>query len=145
MYKLDPAHFFSAPNLSWDAMLLSIEAKLGLLDGIDKLLFFERTIRGGINGIGEIWHFTANTLLLTSFSFSETTTFDAFLDVISLYAGTMQQMQQRHYNWNTSITLQELLDTPKESSLGNFVEVTFYIPSIYTMQTMAIHLHLIKR
>ena len=46
MYKLDPAHFFSAPNLSWDAMLFSTETKLGLLDDIDKLLFFERARRG---------------------------------------------------------------------------------------------------
>ena len=129
VYKLDPAHFFSAPNLSWDAMLISTEAKLGLLDDIDKLLFFERGIRGGVNGIGEIRHFTANNPLLPSFASSETTTFGAFFDVTSLYAGTMQQlMPSGDYKWNTSITLQELLDTPTDSPLGYFVEVDFLYP-----------------
>ena len=129
VYKLDPAHFFSAPNLSWDAMLISTEAKLGLLDDIDKLLFFERAIRGGVNGIGEVRHFTANNPLLSSFSSRETTTFGAFFDVTSLYAGTMQQlMPSVDYKWNTSITLQELLDTPTDSPLGYFVEVDFLYP-----------------
>ena len=54
VYKLDPSHFYSAPNLSWGAMLLSTEGKLGLLDDTDKLLFFERSIRGGFNGVGEV-------------------------------------------------------------------------------------------
>ena len=129
VYKLDPAHFFSAPNLSWDAMLISTEAKLGLLDDIDKLLFFERALRGGVNGIGEIRHFTAKNPLLPSFASSETTTFGAFFDVTSLYAGTMQQlMPSGDYKWNTSITLQELLDTPTDSPLGYFVEVDFLYP-----------------
>ena len=129
VYKLDPAHFFSAPNLSWDAMLISTEAKSGLLDDIDKLMFFERAIRGGVNGIGEVRHFTANNPLLSSFSSSETTTFGAFFDETSLYAGTMQKlMPSGDYKWNTSITLQELLDTPTDSPLGYFVEVDFLYP-----------------
>ena len=73
-------------------MLSSTEAKLGLLDDIDKLMFFERAIHGGVNGIGEVRHFTANNPLLTSFFSRETTTFGAFFDVTLLYAGTMQQL-----------------------------------------------------
>ena len=53
VYKLDPTHFYSAPNLSWEAMLISTNVKLGLLEDIDMLLFFERAIRGGINGVGD--------------------------------------------------------------------------------------------
>ena len=30
VYKLDPVHFFSAPNLSWDAMLITTRVDLGL-------------------------------------------------------------------------------------------------------------------
>ena len=36
---LDPAHFFSAPNLSWGAMLITTRATLGLLSDVDILLF----------------------------------------------------------------------------------------------------------
>ena len=90
-YKLDPVDFFSTPNLSWDAMLFITGVDLGLLSDIDMLLFFERRIRGGINGIGELRHFRANNRDLDVFDESKANVFGAFFDVTSLYAGTMQQ------------------------------------------------------
>ena len=87
-YKLDPAHFYSAPNLSWKAMLISTDAKLGLSD---EILFFERGIRGGVNGVGEIRQFYANIDLLPHHNPSKATTFGAFFDGTSLYAGTMHK------------------------------------------------------
>ena len=129
VYKLDPAHFYSAPNLSWDAMLISTDAKLGLLDEIDKLLFFERGIRGGVNGVGEIRHFCANNGLLPHHNPSKATTFGAFFDVTSLYAGTMQKMMPiGNYKWNTALTLQQILDTPADADVGFFVEVDLLYP-----------------
>ena len=96
---------------------------------IVKLSFFERAIRGGVNGFGEVRHFTADNPLLTSFSSKETTTFGAFFDVTSLYAVTMQQLMPRgDYKRNTSITVQGLLATPTDSPLGYFVEVDFLYP-----------------
>ena len=129
VYNLDPAHFYSAPNLSWDAMLISTKVTLGLLDDIDKLLFFERGIRGGVNGIGEIRQFKANNPLLPEHDPNKATTFGAFFDVTSLYARTMQKMMPiGDYEWNTSITLQEVLATPADASVGFFVEVDLLYP-----------------
>ena len=51
VYGLDPCHYYTAPNISWDARLKTIEVKLDLLSDIDMLLFCERAIRGGLNGI----------------------------------------------------------------------------------------------
>ena len=70
VYKLDPIHF-SAPNLSWDAMLITTRVDLGLLSDIDMLLFFERGIRGRINGIGELRYFRANNRDLDVFDESK--------------------------------------------------------------------------
>ena len=129
VYKLDPSNFYSAPNLSWDAMLISTEAKLGLLDDIDKLLFFERSIRGGVNGVGEVRQFRANNSMLGDYDRNEVTTFGGFFDVTSLYAGTMQKLMPRcDYIWNSTITLQEILETPEDSSVGFFVEVDLKYP-----------------
>ena len=50
VYELDPVHFFSAPNLSWEAMLITTKVEIELLPDIDMLLFCENAIRGGING-----------------------------------------------------------------------------------------------
>ena len=124
VYNLDPAHFYSAPNLSCDAMLITTGVKLELLQDIDQLLFFEKGIRGGINGLGALRHFEANNKYLENFNPDEESTFGAFFDVTSLYAGTMQkEMPVGGYKWCTEITLSEILSTPADSAFGYFVEV----------------------
>ena len=47
-YKLDPAHFLSAPGLAWQACLKKKEVKLELLTCNDMLMMIEKGIRGGI-------------------------------------------------------------------------------------------------
>ena len=124
VYTLDPSHFYSAPNLTWESILISTNVKLGLLQDVDMLLFLERGIRGGINGLGELRHFTANNSHLNSFDPNEKTTFGTFFDVTSLYAGTMQKMMPLgNYKWNSVISFDPILGTPEDSNLGYFVEV----------------------
>ena len=101
--QLGPAHFYSAPNLSWESMLISTRVKLGLLEEVDTLLFFERGIRDGINGLGALRHFNADNPHLNTFDPSQKTTFSAFYDVTSLYTGPMKndasgklQVEVRH-------------------------------------------------
>ena len=48
IYKLDPAHFLSAPGLAWPAYLNKTGAKLDLLTDVNMLLMVEKRIRGGI-------------------------------------------------------------------------------------------------
>ena len=47
-YRLDPAWYYSAPGLAWDAALKITKAKLELLSDPDMLLMIESGIRGGI-------------------------------------------------------------------------------------------------
>ena len=129
VYRLDPTHFYSTPNLSWESMLISTRFKLGLLQDIDMLLFFERGIRGGINGVGELRHFTANNAHLDNFDPRQKTTFGAFYAVTSLYAATMQKMMPLdNYRCNTEITIEQILQTSENSSVGYFVEVDLKYP-----------------
>ena len=46
-YGLDPAHYYTTPGLTWDAMLKFTKIELELLTDIDMLLFVERGNRGG--------------------------------------------------------------------------------------------------
>ena len=48
-YGLDPCHYFSSPGLSWDAMLKMTSVKLEKISDIDKYLFIEKGLRGGIS------------------------------------------------------------------------------------------------
>ena len=52
-YELDPCHYFSFPGLSWDAMLKMTDVKLEKISDIDKYLFIEKGLRGGISYIAK--------------------------------------------------------------------------------------------
>ena len=54
-YGLDPAHFYAAPGLAWKACLKKTRIRLELLLDPDKLLMFERGIRGGITQFVNRW------------------------------------------------------------------------------------------
>ena len=47
-YGLDPAHYYTAPGLSWDALLKHSKTELELLTDYDMHLFVEQGLRGGI-------------------------------------------------------------------------------------------------
>lgn len=49
IYKLDPAHYYTAPGLSFDAMLKYTDVKIELLTDVEMLMFVESGIRGGIS------------------------------------------------------------------------------------------------
>lgn len=48
-YKLDPLHYYTAPGLSFDAMLKYTDIDIELLTDVEMLVFIERGIRGGIS------------------------------------------------------------------------------------------------
>ena len=48
-YKLDPAHYYSSPGMSWDALLKITGVELELLTDYDQHMFIEKGIRGGIS------------------------------------------------------------------------------------------------
>ena len=48
-YNLDPAHYYTSLGLSWDALLKHASINLELLTDINKHLFIERAMRGGIS------------------------------------------------------------------------------------------------
>ena len=50
-YNLDPCHYFSAPGLSWDAMLKMTKVELEKISDPDIHLFIEKGMRGGISYI----------------------------------------------------------------------------------------------
>ncbi|XP_023213406.1 uncharacterized protein LOC111616210 [Centruroides sculpturatus] len=48
-YKLDPAWYYTAPGLSWEAMLKMTDVMLDLISDYDMILMIENGIRGGIS------------------------------------------------------------------------------------------------
>ena len=52
-YGLYPCHHFSAPGLSYDAMLNMTKVKLELISDVDMYLFIEKGMRGGISYVSK--------------------------------------------------------------------------------------------
>ena len=52
-YGLDPAHYYSSPGLSWDALLKKTGVELELLTDMDMHLFIERGMGGGISMVSK--------------------------------------------------------------------------------------------
>ncbi|XP_071628361.1 uncharacterized protein [Temnothorax longispinosus] len=48
-YGLDPAHYYTLPGFTWDAMLKHTRINFELLTDIDMVMFIERGIRGGLS------------------------------------------------------------------------------------------------
>ena len=59
-YKLDPANFFSAPGIAWEAPLMVTDVKLDLIADKDMLVMSEQKKRGGLCFVGSSRHTTAN-------------------------------------------------------------------------------------
>ena len=50
-YKLDPAHYYSAPGLSWNACPKMTGIELELISDVDMYFMIEKGLRGGMSMI----------------------------------------------------------------------------------------------
>ena len=89
-YELDPCHYFSAPVLSWDAMLKMTGVKLEKISNIDKYLFIEKVSRGGISYIAKRYA-KANNKCMSDYDENKQSTFITNLDKNNLYGWAMSE------------------------------------------------------
>ena len=82
-YQLDPCWYFTAPGLSWDAMLKITKVELELLSDPDMLLMIEKGIRGGISTIIHRWA-QANNKYMKNYNPKEKSTYIKYLDANNL-------------------------------------------------------------
>ena len=99
-YKLDPAHYFTAPGLSWDAMLKLTGVKLQLVDDPDMYLMVESGIRAGVKITKK--HAVANNPLVEDFDASKPNNYLMYLDANNLYGWAMsQKLPEKEFDWMT--------------------------------------------
>ena len=121
-YKLDPAHYYTSPGLSWDACLKTTGQHLELLSDYDMLMMFERGIRGGITHISKRYA-EANNKYMKNYDPEKKSTFIQYLDANNLYGWAMSQNLPTHgFKWMKDITLEkvdEILDKTNHSMSNN--------------------------
>ena len=87
-YKLDPCHYLSSPELSWDAMLKMTGVKLEKILDIDMYLFIEKRLRAGISYIAKRYS-EANSKYMKNYDSTKLSGFIEYLDKNNLYGWAM--------------------------------------------------------
>ena len=99
-YKLDPAHYYTAPGLAWDAVLKITKVELELLSDIDMLLMVEKGIRGGVSMISNRYGKANNKYMGKSFMDTMLSTYTVYLDANNLYGWAMSKPLPTHgFKW----------------------------------------------
>ena len=126
-YELDPAHYFTTPGLSWDAMLKMTKTKLELMSDVDMFLFIEKGMRGGISYITNRYG-KANNKYMKNYNPEEASKYIMYLDANNLYGWAMSQfLPTGGFKWLT----EEEVDLSKfddESEKGLILEVDLEYP-----------------
>ena len=111
IYGLDPAHYFTAPGLSWDACLKITGVELELLTDPDMLLMWEKCIRGGISMISNRYGKANNKYMKGGFNKNEPSKYIMYLDANNLYGIAMCNKLPTHgFKWMSSGELEKLFD-----------------------------------
>lgn len=79
-HSLDPAHYFGAPGLSFDAMLKYTDVSIELFTDVDMLMFTEHGIRGGVSQINKRYTKANNKYMDNEFDSSKENSYLLYLD-----------------------------------------------------------------
>ncbi|GFX51159.1 uncharacterized protein TNCV_2735101 [Trichonephila clavipes] len=125
-YNLDPAWYFSAPGLSWDAMLKTTKVRLELLDDYDMILMLEKGTRGGIsqccNRYGK-----ANNKYMNDYNESKESNYLMYLDANNLYGWAMSQcLPYGGFRWGDNDV--DVTKIPDDAVVGCIIECDLEYP-----------------
>ena len=89
-YDVDPFHYFSAPGLSWDAMLKMTGVASEEISDPDKYMFFEQGMRDGVSYINKRYS-KANNKYCPDYNKTKPDKYIIYLDMNNLYGHAMSQ------------------------------------------------------
>lgn len=130
IYNLDPNHYYTAPGLSWDAMLKYTQINLELISDIEMIHFLKKGIRGGISQCSTR-HAIANNKYMESYDPNKDSNYLLYLDANNLYGWAMsQKLPYDDFQWLTKSELEKIdvKALKSDSSYGYILEVDLDYP-----------------
>ena len=125
-YGLDPCHYYTASNYSWEAMLKITKARVKLLSDIDQINFFKRGIRGGVAQCSQRSATANNKYMREGYNPNEETSYLMLLDMNNQYGLALQSyLPLDDFEWCTSDWTGDEKDTGRYQNLGDlFLDLT---------------------
>ena len=129
-YGLDPAHYYSAPGLSWDALLKKTGVELELLTDMDMHLMIERGMRGGISMVSKRYA-KANNPRVEGYDRAQPKNYITYLDANNLYGWAMSlPLPKKNFHWKRVMPTEEQIMKMKwNSKKGWILEVDLEYPA----------------
>ncbi|XP_024867540.1 uncharacterized protein LOC112451868 [Temnothorax curvispinosus] len=127
-YRLDPAHYYTLPGYTWDAMLKYTKVSFKLLTDIDMIMFVERGIRGGLSQCSNRYAH-ANNKYMRSCDSSRPSTYLMYLDVNNLYGWAMcEPLPHTEFQWVDDAESLDVMSVTLDSAIGYILEVDLAYP-----------------
>jgi len=128
-YGLDPAHYYTAPGLAWDAMLKHTKKELTLLTDPDMYNFVKLGVRGGVSQCS-LRYAKANNHYAPGYDETLPTTYLQYYDVNNLYGWAMQQhLPYGDFKWVNPETMpKDFWKVDDDSYVGYILEVDLAYP-----------------
>ena len=129
-YGLDPAHYFTSPGLSWDALLKKTGVELELFTEVEMHTFVERGIRGGISMVSKRYA-KANNPLVSGYDESKPNSYIMYLDANNLYGWAMSKpLPKSGFKWKRVMpTEEEIMNKKENAKKGWILEVDLEYPA----------------
>ena len=129
-FNLDPWHYFSAPGLSWDAMLKITKVELEKVSDADMHILIERGMRGGTSYVSKK-HSEANNEYCLNYDKNKAKVHINYLDMNNLYRdATSEYLPYGGFKWVkvTKETVNKILNKSDNGLYGYFLEVDLDYP-----------------
>ena len=128
-YELDPCHYFSAPGLSWDAMLKMTGIKLEKIYDIDQYLFIEKGTRGGVSYITKRYA-KSNNKYMSDYDLNKQSTFIIYLDKNNLCGWAMSKyLHYGEFEWLKNVDKLNVMSINEKRDVGYILEVDLKYPN----------------
>jgi hypothetical protein len=129
-YKLDCTYYFTAPGLSFDAMLKHTDVKLQLFTELDMYEFVEKGIRGGLSQISTRYAQANNKYMGKDYNKKKEDSYILYLDANALYSWAMSQyLPVSDFKWNSEQwTKEKIMNIESEAKTGYMFEVDLSFP-----------------
>ena len=122
-YGLDPCYYFSSPGLSWDVILKATGVKLEKISDIDKYLFIEKGLRGGISYIAKRYA-KANNKYMNDYDPINQSKFISYLDRNNCYGWAMSEyLPYEVFKWLKNVDEFDVMLISEKSPIG-------YLPKV---------------